>query len=92
MRFCMLESYGDCTSSYSIYLDKEYTVGEFISTVLKERSNEWGNIQIFNTDSCCTYSKGKINNNSFAPDILSKDIKKVTGHGGWTLMDYIIYV
>ncbi len=91
MRFCMLESHGDCTSSYSISLDKEYTVGEFIDTVLKEKSDEWGDIEVVNEGSH-SYSKGRLSYGNFPLEILSKNIKKAMSHGGWTNMDYLIYI
>lgn len=31
---------GDCTCAYRVELDKEYTVREFIETVLTEKSGE----------------------------------------------------
>lgn len=91
MIFHMIESYGDCTSSYNITLDKNYTVEEFINIILKDRPNEWGSIEVSNID-VCRYSQGKLLNENFSSDILHKNIKKVVSHGGWTLMDYIIYL
>ena len=41
----------DCTCGYNIELDKEYTLKEFIGTVLKEKSNEWGEFVIYNGES-----------------------------------------
>lgn len=91
MRFDMLHSYGDCTSSYNIVLDKSYTVEEFINTIFNERNNEWGTIDIFSHYSRA-YNKGKFTYNTFEQCLLDKKIKKVTGHGGWTNMDYVIYI
>lgn len=91
MRFYIINSYGDCTSSYGINLDKEYTVGEFIDTIFKERSDEWGSIDIVN-HYARSYNKGKFSYNGFEEDMLNKKIKKVTAHGGWTYMEYNIYI
>lgn len=94
---------GDCTRSYDIELDKEYTVGEFIKTILENRSNEWGTISIY--CKCpefeyphvnyvdrpkCEYKQGKILNSSFQPEHLEFKVKNVVAHGGWSLMDYTI--
>lgn len=94
MVFSIIESYGDCTNKYNISLSKEYTVGEFIDTILKERTDEWGSMEILSASVCsyCSYYKGNLTNKKFAPDVLSKNIRKVVGHGGWTRMDYIIYI
>lgn len=84
-------TYGDCTNSYSIHLDKEYTVDEFINTILKKRPNEWGYIKI---PSICkiSYSNGNLTDGEFPYEILSKNIKNVDSHGGWSNMDYTIYI
>ena len=45
MRFCSIQSLGDCTDVYVIIFDhnEKYTVGEFMSTILKGRGKEeWG--------------------------------------------------
>ena len=53
---------GDCTRGYDIVLDKEYTVEEFIETVFKELSGEWGYFSIHNEEGepCCEHSYGKL--------------------------------
>ena len=38
---------GDCTCGYNVKLDREYTVKDFIDTVLSERAGEWGYISIY---------------------------------------------
>lgn len=91
MIFKMGESYGDCTSSYYVYLDKEYTLGEFIDTIFKERPNEWGYINVLNIGKCA-YSQGNLKDSEFKPEVLSKNIKSVEGCGGWSMMDYVIYI
>ena len=32
---------GDCTASYDVQLDKEYTVTEFLETVLTQKADNW---------------------------------------------------
>lgn len=87
---------GDETCGYSITLDKEYTVREFIETVLTELSGEWGYFGI-NADGsifgnpCCEYKWGKLLS-SLPEEYLDKKITKVTGDGGWSRMDYQFWV
>lgn len=81
---------GDCTCGYNVILDKEYTVHEFIETMLKERNNEWGFISNHLDSQQCEYRYGKILENTFTQEILHKKIIKVSASGGWTRMDYIV--
>lgn len=91
INFCRIYDCGYCTSGYIVSLDKEYTVAEFIDYIFKERNGEWGSIDIVNHYSR-SYKNSKFSYNGFEEDVLNKKIKKVTAHGGWTLMDYNIYV
>lgn len=93
---------GDCTCGYKIILDKEYTVKEFIETVLKEKSGEWGYFGIYNDkgdfsarvfgEPCCEYRHGKLSTSPLPDEYLDKKIIKVMGNGGWSRMDYIFWV
>ena len=86
---------GDCTCGYDITLDKDYTVGEFIETVLKEKDKEWGYIGIaakgewFGKPNC-EYRRGKLISEQMKEDYLNKKVKEVTASGGWSRMDYLI--
>lgn len=90
---------GDCTCAYRVELDRKYTVGEFIETVLTERSGEWGYIGIRVTEGgfservfgnpCCEYKWGKLLS-TLPKKYLKKKITEVTGDGGWSRMDYLI--
>lgn len=87
----------DCSAPYDVILDKEYTVREFIETVLKENSGEWGevyyhtnkDISVFDSPKC-TYRYGKLISEPLPEEYLNKTIKKVIADGGWTNMDYLI--
>ena len=87
----------DCTAPYDVVLDRDYTVAEFIETVL-QRKDEWGYImihwspQIYRFDyPRCEYRYGKLL--SKLPDVyLNQPVKLAEAEGGWTAMDYIIYV
>ena len=86
---------GDCTSGYNIQLDKDYTVKEFIETVLKELSKEWGYIGIYDKGSwfgkpCLEYKRGKVITDEKLEDYADKQIIEVTADGGWSRMDYIL--
>ena len=87
---------GDCTAPYSVLLDKEYTVKEFITEILKSRSDEWGYIviekkgEIFGKPNC-EYRYGKLISN-LPKEILDKCVISARAHGGWTCMDYLLTV
>ena len=92
---------GDCTCGYNVKLDREYTVKDFIDTVLSERTREWGCIGIYDQSDFVgryfgnpnmEYSHGKIVTSNFTEDILRKEVKDVSASGGWSRMDYILKV
>ncbi len=88
---------GDCTAGYAVTLDKEYTVEEFINEVLTK--NEWGYIGIHSNGQAwfdigfpsCEYKKDKLVT-EMQKDILPIKVKSATASGGWSRMDYVIYV
>jgi len=83
------ETYPDCTASYNIILDKEYTVKEFIEELL-QNSKEWGNINI----SGFLFLKYRSNVVSeFKVDPITYDnliIDSIISIGGYSRMDYFI--
>lgn len=86
---------GDCTAPYNVILDKEYTVEDFIKTILL-RSNEWGYIGIFDGKSIfgnpnCEYRYGNLKTH-LPNGYLSNKVVRVMASGGWTRMDYILTV
>lgn len=91
LRFIQTHSEGsDCTAPYDVILDRPYTVSEFINEILKRKS-EWGKIYIRDTLFTCTYKYGEAD--IVIPEKLAKlSIKKVCAVGGWTRMDYYLYV
>ena len=87
---------GDCTMRYGIELDKEYTVKEFIDTILKEKSNEWGGIEIMTGNNSFSevsyrYNYGKLSG-CIDEKYSGKKIVGAAASGGWSKMDYIIRV
>ena len=87
----------DCTVPYDVILDRAYTVAEFIETVL-QRKDEWGYIMIHQRPPVsrfdyprCEYRYGELL--SKLPDLyLDQTVKLAEADGGWTAMDYILYV
>lgn len=87
---------GDETDSYNISFDKPYTVKEFISDILSIYQKEWGIIGIKyektnENVSSCGYSYGELTS-KMSNDIMDKQIEKAKGQGGWTRMDYLLYL
>lgn len=85
----------DCTAPYFVELDKEYTVDEFVNTVLRRGYKEWGYIGIndngktvFGTPRC-EYRHNKLLY-TLPNDVLDKKVKSVEADGGYSLMDYLI--
>ena len=92
---------------FDVTLDKEYTVKEFIDAVMT-KTDEWGCITVTTDPlpsmswllKCprCEYKYGKTvtakKNDLFttAPELLSKTVVSVSAKGGWTRMDYVLYV
>ena len=89
--------YGDDTWDYIITTDNK-TVGDFIREVLKDKG-EWGHFGIYNskTNSVfgnprCKYEYGGIIGEPLPQEYLSKEIKSVSGSGGWSRSDYLFVV
>lgn len=90
--------FGDETSYYNVETNATLVI-QFIEQVLKERSNEWGEICLAKEgshahDICvCEYRYGKITRmatefNSYG---VAK-IKSISANGGWSAMSYEIQV
>lgn len=88
---------GDCTAGYSVSLDKEYTVDEFIKEVLTNK--EWGYIGIHNEGQAwfsrgnpnCEYRGDKLIT-EMDKDFLNHKVKAAKASGGYSRMDYTIYI
>jgi hypothetical protein len=92
MFLIITDSLSDCTNTYEVNLEgKKYTVEEFIQMIFTERPNEWGNIEIYGID-VINYRGGKIVSQHFNNDLLNKPVKHVIAYGGWSRMDYVIYL
>lgn len=88
---------GDCTAPYSVQLDKEYTLKEFIDAILQFKNDEWGYIGIRDNkpftfgEPKCEYSHGKLLYN-MPENILDKKVLQAIADGGWTRMDYLLLI
>ena len=93
---------GDCTASYDVQLDKEYTVQEFLETVLTQKADEWGALylmvrskKLFWQNPNCEYRHGKKTGTTWANILIrygERTITKICSDGGWTRMDYYIWL
>lgn len=93
---------GDCTASYDVQLDKEYTVKEFLETILTHKADEWGGIyfmvrskKLFWQNPSCEYKNGSRVGPAWASILTrygSRRIVRACSDGGWTRMDYYIWL
>ena len=88
---------GDCTCGYKVLLDKEYTVQEFVDTILFEKKKEWGYVIIYNPSDFfestrIEYKYGEIKSEKFGNDILNKKVLNVSASGGYSRMDYVLHI
>lgn len=93
---------GDCTASYDVQLDKEYTVKEFLETVLTQKADEWGAFylmvrskKLFWQNPSCEYKNGNRVGPAWASILArygSRRIVRACSDGGWTRMDYYIWL
>lgn len=99
------ETSRDCTTPYEVILDKSYKVAEFITEVLTTRSNEWGEFRVkckaddnwFYYKDKAEYRYGKIVTRDgiktqIAEEYASLAITKVYARGGWSCMDYELFI
>ena len=92
--------YGDCCSRYDVTFNKPTTVREFIDEVLNNNAisdHEWGYIgiackgEIFGKPKC-EYADSKITTDALPEEFMDKVIIRCIASGGWSRMDYTIYL
>lgn len=88
--------YGDETSRYDVSLKRPCTVREFVEEVLSNE-REWGYIGIYKKgtifgDPECEYKYGKLITEPLPEEYLNKIVVKCEAGGGWSRMDFLIYV
>ena len=86
-----------CTVEYRVWLDKEYTLQEFVDAILTNKKDERGKISIVKRNSpwhrypYSGYQCGNITNKSNIPEkVFDYKVKSVTASSGWTATDYIV--
>ncbi|MDE5831264.1 MAG: hypothetical protein K2H53_06765 [Clostridia bacterium] len=86
---------GDEPNEYDILFRESCTVRTFINTVLANYRQEWGCIKVVNCHSAlkdsCIYKYG-ILESEMNDDIMDKQIESATGFGGWSNVDYVLYL
>lgn len=91
--------FGDCTSQYKVSFPEGITIEEFINLALEENPDEWGGIFLghyFSGNKLGDYDRSKenrfkINNIEYYNKIKNFHPIEIEAHGGWSLMDYMIY-
>ena len=89
----------DCTCKYKLIFNRTCTVKDFVDNLFNSRSDEWGSIEVRpniavggSIDNVSTqYECGILRNSSFT-DIYDFIITEATASGGWSRMDYVLYV
>lgn len=86
----------DCTAPYKVKFYQPCTVKEFIDEVLRDK-REWGTIYIakdantFLGSTSCEYKCGELKT-TLPEEYLSLTIISAKSTGGWSLMDYSLWV
>ena len=100
MKFIATSRMGsDCTTAYNVMDYTSKTVGEFVDEVLDEHPHDWGSISVRGVKrpgalifgDSCEYKYGKLLT-KIDQDIQKYEIKEVKAAGGWSNMDYIVFV
>lgn len=100
--------YGDATSAYEVLVPTGTTVREFIIYIRDRYSvehNEWGKFSYNHPfNDFLSYNRGKLffeyypsgvpkdKCQSVLDEIADKKIVKIKAHGGWSAMDYTLYL
>lgn len=81
---------GDCTAPYNVSFSR-CTLRELISEILER--GEWGYIDIeAPCFSRCEYKRCNVIDSPFSEEILDKEVKRVVASGGYSRMDYLVYL
>lgn len=97
IKITYLKANSDATYLYNVGFPKGMTVGDFIKEWLESRKAEWGYFGIADGKSIfgsprCEYARGEIITEPLPAEILEKQIKDVSGSGGWTRSDFLFVV
>jgi hypothetical protein len=82
---------GDCTAPYDVSFAPGCTLRDLVSDILQR--GEWGYIDIeFPCCLRCEYKGRNVISGSFPEDIQDKVVKRVKAAGGWSNMDYLVWL
>ena len=82
---------GDCTAPYDVSFAPGCTLRDLVSDVLQR--GEWGYIDIKAPYYLrCEYKGSKVIGSPFPEEILDKEVKRVKAAGGWSNMDYLVWL
>ena len=99
LKFHKTRENGDATAEYDVSFNGSFTVAEFTKDYLNNQ-NEWGYVSIngpfWGTDAkiLFEFNRGnwyKVNGDLFA-SVWNKPVTKIHASGGWSRMDYELYV
>jgi hypothetical protein len=92
---CTGPAFGDATTPYDIEMNRDCTLREFVSSVLKHKG-DWGYFTVINVDKCMVhnprfeYRYGELLDH-FPDELLDREIVIAgSAQGGWTRMDYYL--
>lgn len=82
---------GDCTSPYDVSFARGCTFRDLVSDVLQR--GEWGDIDIKEPYYLrCEYKGRNVVGSPFPEDVLDKEVKCVKASGGYSRMDYLVWL
>lgn len=87
------EARGDDTYHFTVILDKEYTVEEFVNEIIKDKYNSG---EVLLSPYCprikvCSFSKG-VRMSRISEKYKDKKVISAYADGGYSLMDYVINI
>lgn len=95
---CTGGPYGDCMSAYRIEMRQPCTIAQFVEFV--NSKGEWGNVYInpknwLGQDALASFEYNNHGSNKplvIPPYFHDMRIARIEAHGGWSAMDYRVYL
>lgn len=95
---CTGGPYGDCMSSYRIEMRQPCTIAQFVEFV--NSKGEWGTVYInprnwLGQGALAKFEYDKHLRNKplvITPNLQNKRIARIEAHGGWSAMDYSVFL
>lgn len=93
-----IKQHGNTDDIYDVELARNCTIEEFLQIITSNRK-EWGTIRIFRMYMLMPqelgfieYEHGTIKTNTICSEYLGREIKQISAHGGWSMMNYNINI